>query len=183
MFRTIKLKLPYDRSLIETVRQFKEDTKMVLDYSFENKTFNKDGINKGTYRTVRERISTLSFTLVKTTMGQSSEALKTTNLKKKINKKSITIRYVNGIKFYPDSHRISLTTVHGRLFYPVQLYPLIDKYRGEYTNAQLVIDEKGKRIFIIVQVKISDKEVMKKEEVKVFGIYRGIKNMGVLSNN
>ncbi len=41
MFRTIKLKLPYDRSLIETAKQFREATQIVLDYGFENKTFNK----------------------------------------------------------------------------------------------------------------------------------------------
>ncbi|MGC8647079.1 MAG: RNA-guided endonuclease InsQ/TnpB family protein, partial [Thermoplasmata archaeon] len=35
----------------------------------------------------------------------------------------------------------------------------------------------------MVQVKISVKDVMKKEEVKVLGIDRGIKNIAVLSNN
>ncbi|MGC9176793.1 MAG: RNA-guided endonuclease InsQ/TnpB family protein, partial [Thermoplasmata archaeon] len=35
----------------------------------------------------------------------------------------------------------------------------------------------------MVQVKIPDREVMKKEGVKVLGIDRGIKNMAVLSNN
>ncbi|MGC9138138.1 MAG: RNA-guided endonuclease TnpB family protein, partial [Thermoplasmata archaeon] len=73
--------------------------------------------------------------------------------------------------------------MYGRLVYPLAHSPLIEKYRGEYTNAQLVIDEKGKRIFIMVQVKIPDKGVMKKEDVKVLGIDRGIKNIAVLSNN
>jgi len=61
--------------------------------------------------------------------------------------------------------------------------PLINKYRGEYTNAQLVIDEKSKRIFIMVQVNIKDKEVIKKEDAKVLGIDIGIKNIAILSNN
>ena len=52
MFRTIKLKLPYDRTLIETAKQFKEAAQIVLDYGFENKTFNKNKLNKGTYRSV-----------------------------------------------------------------------------------------------------------------------------------
>ena len=37
MFRTIKLKLPYDRTLIETAKQFKEATQIVLNYGFEKK--------------------------------------------------------------------------------------------------------------------------------------------------
>jgi len=184
MFRTIKLKLPYDRALIETAKQFKEATQTVLDYGFENKTFNKNKLNKGTYKVVRERIPTLPSALVQTARDTASEALKATELKEKIKRKSLTIRYDNRtFKFYPDSHTISLTTVQGRLVYPVAHSPLIGKYKGKYTNAQLVIDEKGNRIFIMVQVKLPDKEVMKKEDVKILGIDRGIKNIAVLSNN
>ncbi|MGC9138886.1 MAG: transposase, partial [Thermoplasmata archaeon] len=133
---------------------------------------------------MRESIPTLPSALVQTVRDTASEALKATKLEKKIKRKSLTIRYYNRtFKFYPDSHRISLTTVQGRMMYPVAHSPLIEKYRGEYTNAQLVIDEKGKRIFIMVQVKMPDKEVMKKEDVRVLGIDRGIKNIAVLSNN
>ena len=184
MFRTIKLKLPYDRILIETAKQFKEAAQIVLDYGFENKTFNKNKLNKGTYRSVRERIPTLPSALIQTARDTASEALKATELKKKIKRKSLTIRYDNRtFKFYPDSHTVSLTTVKGRLVYPVAHSPLIDKYKGEYTNAQLVIDEKRNRIFIMVQVNVPDKEVVKKEDVKVLGIDRGVKNIAVLSNN
>ncbi len=45
MFRTIKLKLPYDRSLLETGRQFREACQMVLDYGFAEKTYNKNKLN------------------------------------------------------------------------------------------------------------------------------------------
>ena len=184
MFRTIKLKLPYDRTLIETAKQFRGATQIVLDYGFENKVFNKNKLNKGTYKTVRETIPTLPSALVQTARDMASEALKATELKEKIKRKSLTIRYDNRtFKFYPDSHTISLTTVHGRLVYPVAHSPLIDKYRGQYTNAQLVIDEKKNRIFIMVQVNLPDKEVMKKEDVKVLGIDRGVKNIAVLSDN
>jgi len=184
MFRTIKLKLPYDRTLIETAKQFKEATQIVLNYGFENKTFNKNKLNKGTYKVVRETIPTLPSALVQTARDMASEALKATEFKKKIKRKSLTIRYDNRtFKFHPDSHAISLTTVQGRLVYPVAHSPLIDKYRGQYTNAQLVIDEKKNRIFIMVQVNLPDKEVMKKEDVKVLGIDRGVKNIAVLSDN
>jgi IS605 OrfB family transposase len=184
MFRTIKLKLPYDKPILETAKQFKEAVQMVLDYGYENKTFNKNKLNKGTYRMVREKIPALPSALVQTARDTASEVLKATNLEKKIKRKSLSIRYDNRtFKFYPDTHTVSLTTVHGRLVYPVAHSPLIDKYRGEYTNAQVVIDEKRTKIFIMIQVKIPDKEVVKKEEVKVLGIDRGIKNIAVLSNN
>ncbi|MGC9122458.1 MAG: hypothetical protein ACP5IB_00045 [Thermoplasmata archaeon] len=101
MFRTIKLTLSYDRSLIEKAKQFRKAVQIVLDYGFENKTFNKNGFNKGTYRTVRERIPTLPSALVQTATDNASEALKATEIEKKINKKAITIRYDNRtFKFY-----------------------------------------------------------------------------------
>jgi len=110
--------------------------------------------------------------------------LKSTKLEKEIRRKSLTIRYDNRtFKFYPDSHTISLTTAQGRLTYPVAHSPLIDRYRGEYTNAQLTIDGRGKRIFIMVQVEMPDKEVVKKEDVKAVGIDSGIRNIATLSNN
>jgi putative transposase len=184
MFRTIKLKLPYNKPLIETAKQFKEATQIVLDYGFENGTFNKNKLNKGTYQIVREKIPALPSALVQTARDTASEVLKATNLEKRIEKKSLTIRYDNRtFKFYPDSRTVSLTTVHGRLTYPVAYSPLIDKYRGEYTNAQLVVDEKRNKMFIMIQVKMQDKEAEKKDEVKVLGIDRGIKNIAVLSNN
>ncbi len=184
MFRTIKLKLPYDRTIIETAKQFREACQIVSNFGFSEKTFNKNKLNKGTYREVRERIPTLPSALVQTARDQASEALKQAKLKKGIHRKSLTIRYdQRTFKFYPDSHTISLTTVAGRLVFPVAHSPLIDKYRGEYTNAQLTIDRKHQKIFIMVQVRFRDKEVEKKVEVGVTGIDRGIKNIAVLSNN
>jgi len=49
----------------------------------------------------------------------------------------------------------------------VSHFPLIDKYSGEYTNAQLLVDERGKRIFMMIQVKLQDKEVVKKNKTQM----------------
>ncbi|MHB8371428.1 MAG: RNA-guided endonuclease TnpB family protein, partial [Thermoplasmataceae archaeon] len=76
--------------------------------------------------------------MVQTARDTASESLKQTKLKKKIHRKSLTIRYDRRtFKFYPDSYTISLTTVNGRLVFPIAHSPLIDKYKGEYTNAQV----------------------------------------------
>jgi len=184
MFRTIKLKLPYDKSLFETGMQFRKACQIVLDYGVSAKTFNKNKLNRATYKDVRRAIPTLPSALVQTARDTASEVLKQTKLEKKINKKSLTIRYDRRtFKFYPDSHTISLTTVQGRLVFPIAHSPLIEKYRGEYTNAQVCIDTKHRKMFVRVQVELLDKEVETKKDVKVLGIDRGIKNISVLSNN
>ncbi len=183
MFRTIKLKLPYDQSLLQTGIQFREACQMVLDYGFEKKTHNKNKLNRGTYKQVREAIPTLPSALVQTARDVASEALKQTKLSKPIRRSSYTIRYDNRtFKFYPDSLTASLTTVKGRLVFPVANSPLIEKYKGRYTNAQLTIKER--KMFLLIQVQIADSgEAEKKRDVKVVGIDRGIKNIAVLSNN
>ena len=186
MFRTIKLKIPYDSSLIETGRQFREACQMVLDYGFAEKTYNKNKLNRATYEDVRKMIPTLPSALVQTARDTASEALKQTKLEKEIRRKSLTIRYDGRtFKFYPDSHTISLTTVSGRLVFPVAHSPLIEKYRGEYANAQVFVDVKHRKMSAMIQVKLPDKEVEKKVdgEVRVIGIDRGIKNIAVLSNS
>ena len=88
MFRTIKLKLPYDPSILETGRQFREACQMVLDYGFSAHTFNKNKLNRATYEDVRRRISTLSSALVQTARDTTSEALKQSKLMKRIYRKS-----------------------------------------------------------------------------------------------
>ncbi len=186
MFRTIKLKLPYDKSLLETGERFREACQMALDYGFSARTFNKNKLNRATYEDVRKAIPTLPSALVQTARDTASESLKQTKLEKKIHRKSLTIRYDRRtFRFYPDSHTISLTTVSGRLVFPVALSPLIEKYRGEYTNAQVFIDTKHRKMSVMIQVELQDKEVEKKvyNNIKVMGVDRGIRNMAVLSNN
>lgn len=186
MFRTIKLKLPYDHSLLETGRQFMEACQIVLDYGFSAKTYNKNNLNRATYSEIREKIPTLPSALVQTARDTASESLKQTKLKTKIGRKSLTIRYdCRTFKFYPDSLVISLTTVNGRLSFPVKHSPLIDKYKGEYTNAQLLINQRHKEMYMLIRVEMPDKEVKRKTgtDIEVVGIDRGIKNIVVLSNN
>ena len=180
------MKLPYDPSLLETGRQFREACQMVLDYGFSAKTFNKNKLNRATYEDVRKKMPTLPSALVQTARDAASESLKQTDLEKEIRRKSLTIRYDRRtFRFYPDTHTISLTTVHGRLVFPIADSPLIEKYRGEYTNAQVFIDTGHRKLSVMVQVELPDREVERKAngEVKVIGIDRGMKNIAVLLNN
>ena len=187
MFRTIKLKLPYDPSLLETGKQFKEACQMVLNYGFSQKTYNKNKLNRGTYRNVREKIPTLPSALVQTARDTASESLKQTKLEMKIRRKSRTIRYDRRtFRFYPDSRTVSLTTIKGRLVFPVADSPLINKYRGEYTNAQVVFNTRDREIFVMIQVEVNketEKKRGKQTDIRVLGIDRGINNIAVLSNN
>lgn len=95
-----------------------------MDYGFENKTFNKYEPNIRYIRNDRGKNTCAAFCFCSDGKDTASEILKSTKFGEKIKKKSMTIRYDNRtFKFYPDSPTISLTTVQGRLVYPVAHSP------------------------------------------------------------
>jgi len=179
MFRTVKVKLPFESALVQTAIAFNRACQIVLDYGSEHETFNKDKLNKATYRQVREAIPNLPSALVQTARDEASEMLLRTSFAR-ITKKRLSVRYDNRcFKFYPDSDYVSLTTVHGRLNFPFKHYAYLDTWKGEYTNAQLII--RKNKAFLNVQVKLPC--VPLNVTGKVLGVDRGILNVAVCSDN
>jgi len=181
VFRTIKVTLPYDNALTQTASIFNRACQIVLDYGSQAKTYNKNKLNRETYREVRAAVPNLPSALVQTARDEASEMLKRNHFAKTV-KKRLSVRYDNRtFKFYPDIRRVSLTTVFGRLNFSFKHYPYLNHWKGEYTNAQLFI--RGKKIFFNVQVKIPDRVFENHELPKVLGIDRGIRNVVACSDN
>ena len=179
MFRTVKVKLPFEASLVQTAVAFNRACQLVLDYGSMYKTFNKSKLNKATYRQAREAVPNLPSALVQTARDEASEMLLCTDFAK-VTKKRLSVRYDNRcFKFYPESNYVSLTTVLGRLNFRFKHYDYLDTWRGKYTNAQLVI--RKNKAFLNVQVKMPDVE--KRVMGKVLGVDRGILNIAVCSDN
>jgi len=184
MFRTIELKLPYENELVERAKQFKDASQMFPDYGFKSKMLNKNKLKKGIYRTESKKVPTLPSAFVLTVRDKTSEMLKLTKIQKGIKKKSLSMIYdKRTFKSYSDSNAMSLSTVQGIPGYPIAHSTTIDKSRGEYTNAQAITDGKGERIFVMVQVEIPDREVMRKEDMKIVGMSIGMRNITAVSNN
>jgi len=178
MFRTVKVALPFDQALVQTAFAFNKACQTVLDYGSKHKVYNKSVLNKATYQQVRKEVPNLPSALVQTARDEASEMLLRTDFAKII-KKRLSVRYdKRTFKFYPDSNHASLTTVHGRLNFPFKHYSYLDSWRGEYTNAQLIIRKNS--VFLNVQVEVPDVE--KKATGKVLGIDRGILNIAVCSD-
>ena len=179
MFRTVKVKLPFEQSLYQTAVAFNKACQTVLDYGSTHKTHNKDKLNKATYKQVRTAIPNLPSALVQTARDEASEMLKR-NSYATIAKKRLSVRYDNRcFKFYPETDKVSLTTVHGRLVFAFKHFNYLDTWKGQYTNAQLVI--RKREVFLNVQVNIPD--VKPVVTGKVLGIDRGILNVAVCSDN
>jgi putative transposase len=183
MLRTIKVALPLDTALVETALAFNEASRIVLNYGSQHGTFNKNALNKATYRQVLVALPNLPSALVQTARDEASEILRRTRCAP-ATKKRLSVRYdKRTFKFYPDSNRVSLTSIHGRLSFPFKHYAYMDTWigKGKYTNAQLLI--RRNRVFLNIQVRISDPEKESRVAGKVLGVDRGVRNVAVCSDN
>lgn len=183
MFRTIEVKLAGDTgSLLKTAVLYTQACQIALDYGFKNKTYDKNRIDEGTYKTIREQMPQLPSGLVQCARDQAPDMLKREKCKRLSTKKRLQARYdKRTFKFYPDSGYVSLSTVMRRLSFPVRIYDYCKQYlSGEHTNAQLVI-RKG-RVLLNIQCKLPDvKQVVTGN--KVLGVDRGILNIVACSDN
>jgi IS605 OrfB family transposase len=179
MLRTIKVALPFDAALGQTALSFNEACQVVLNYGSEHRTCNKNALNRATYRQVRLALPSLPSALVQTARDEGSEMLKRTGCAATV-KKRLSVRYdKRTFKFYPDQSRVSLTTVRGRLSFPFKHYAYLDTWRGEYTNAQLLI--RRNKVFLNIQVQIPKED--QRVTGSVLGIDRGVLNIAVCSDN
>jgi predicted transposase len=66
MFRTVKVALPLDTALVQTALAFNEACQTVLNYGSQQRTFNKNILNKATYHEIRGSVPILPSALVQT---------------------------------------------------------------------------------------------------------------------
>lgn len=123
MFRTIKLKLAGDiEPLVRTATLYTQACQLALDYGFKNKTHNKNKINAGTYTRIREKMPQLPSGLVQCARDQASEMLKREGCGRLSTKKRLQMSYdKRTFKFFPDGEYVSLSTVMGRMNFPVRI--------------------------------------------------------------
>jgi putative transposase len=184
LFRTTKVKLVNSEIdiLFGTAILYRRACQITLDFGFRNKTYNKNKLNTGTYRLIREQMSELPSALVQCARDQASEMLKRERCERLPTKKKLQIRYdKRTFKFFPESGHVSLSTAIGRLNFAVRIYDHAKRYLGgEYTSAQLIIVKDN--VFLNIQCKLADmpQSLTKK---RVLGIDRGILNIVTCDDN
>lgn len=155
-----------------------------MDYGFKNKTYNKNKINAGTYRRVREQLPLLPSSLVQCARDQAAEMLKRERCRVLSTKKQLQVRYDRRtFRVYPEHNCVSSSTAAGRLNFSVNVHDYCKQYlTGTYTNAQLMI--KDGKAFLNIQYRLPDVPfVVNVGSAKVLGIDRGIMNIVTCSDN
>jgi putative transposase len=186
-FTTAIIKIGKFQELEYTVKTFNQICQHIIDYGWQQKTWNKNKLHYGTYKILREQYPKFSSAMVQTARDQASEILKRTLKSKKKLSKPIKQKY-SGIRYDKrclsimfDKNIISINTTFGRIKLPFKLAKYYEQYRDWiFTNAQL-IRRKDKNYYINIQM--YQELPKKKEEIKVLGIDLGIKKVAVTSDN
>jgi putative transposase len=186
-FTTLIIKIGKFQELEYTVKTFNQICQHIIDYGWQQKTWNKNKLHYGTYKILREQYPKFSSAMVQTARDQASEILKRTLKSKKKLSKPIKQKY-SGIRYDKrclsimfDKNIISINTTFGRIKLPFKLAKYYEQYRDWiFTNAQL-IRRKDKNYYINIQM--YQELPKKKEEIKVLGIDLGIKKVAVTSDN
>lgn len=187
LFSTITIKLGKYQEFESTMKTYNNICQEIIDYGWDNQTYNKNKLHYGTYKNIREKYPKFSSGMVQTARDNASEILKRTmKSKKKLNKplKQLFsgIRYdKRSLSVMFDKNIISINTMFGRLKLPFKLADYYKKYSDwKYSNAQLK-RRKDKNYYLMLQVQ---KDIPKKSnECDVLGVDLGIKKIAVTSDN
>ncbi len=180
--RTVIIKLGVVKELESTMSTFNKTCQEIINFGYENHTFNKNKLHKRTYNLLRKKYPRIQSSLLQTSRDQASDMLKKLKLKQKPIKKEFSgIRFdKRNLSIMFDKGIISISTLFGRQKIPFIMANYFKKYsEWKYSNAQLV--KKRQNYFLHLQM-LNDK-IPKVEGFETLDIDSGIKNIVTLSNN
>jgi len=182
---TIKIKLPYKKELIETMKQYSYSANKVIDFGWNIQTDDKRELHDLTYYKIRKETQ-LPSQLVCSSRDKAVEVIKSvfkSKGNKPVAKKLMTIRYdARSFSFKSDrtSYYVSLSTIKGRIKIPVEIPEYYWKYLDwRVRSADLVYDRK-KRLFL--HVVFSRELPISTPSKNTLGIDLGVNNIAVTSN-
>ena len=147
---TIKLKIPYKKELLETMKQYSQSAQYALDIGWDNGIYFKKEIHHLTYYPIRETLG-LPAQLVCSSRDKACESLKALRKTKKPTKprfkEFLTIRY-DARSFTFKKNFVTLASVEGRAKINIEIPEYYKQYLSwKPRSADLVFDRK-KRLFL-----------------------------------
>jgi len=184
---TIKLKLPLNEVLLETIRQYSKSARHVVNAGYNTPVGkSKIKLHNTTYREVRKQLPQLPAQLVISSRDKAYEMLKSVRARKGMRKKAskpqvsdyLPVRYdARSFSFKPDM--VSLTSVGGRLKIPIQVPEYFERYLDWTVRTADLIYRKGN---LFLNVVVSRDINIDCSTGKTIGVDVGINNLAVTSD-
>ena len=175
---TIKVKIPFNENLLETMRQYSVSAQEVIDYGYNLHTSNKRELHDLTYYSIRKHTQLPSQLVI------SSRDVACTILKKyktkPIVKKYMTMRYDHR-SFSIKNNVVSLSSTKGRIKIPIIIPKYFNKYKDYEVRCANLFIRKNKMFLNIVVAKEVDTSNNFCGNGKIVGVDFGINNIAVTS--
>lgn len=187
MQRTIKIKLVNNNDLIETIRIFSKARQYVNDIGFKKKIFNKNKLNKLTYKKIKKLYPTLPTGLIQTARDVASESIKKEKCKRPIKVKEFSSVRLDkrNLRVNLEHKLISVSSINGRKKITFQTHKLVEKYKDWKPIAGMLC-YKQKQLYLNLVVEKDNPQINLGSiqiEKDILGIDRGVNNILVCSNN
>jgi len=187
MQRTVKIKLIKDNDLIETIRIFSKARQYVNDIGYKKKIYNKNKLNKLTYKKIKKLYPDLPTGLIQTARDVASESIKREKGKRPIQVKEFSSMRLDkrNLRVNLEHKLISISSINGRKKITFQPHPLVEKYTGWKPVAGMLC-YKQKQLYLNLVVEKENPHLNLggiQIEKDLLGIDRGVNNILVCSNN
>lgn len=150
---TIKIKIPFNQTLLETMEQYSKSAQMVADIGYGQSISNKRILHDATYKIARELLD-LPAQLVCSSRDKACETLKSVfknQGSKPVFKQFLPIRY-DARSFSFKENKVSLCSINGRIKIPIKIANYYKQYLDwDVNSADLIYDSKH-RMFLHVVV-------------------------------
>ncbi len=179
--RTIKLNMPMNEEIIETIEQYNTISNLHIQKCFELRTNSKKKLHNALYRQVRNDFPNFPSALIQCARDNATEMLKGNRYRKKTLKKPLsTIHFdLRTSKVFLGSGEVQLTLVGGRRKFRVAVPNYFQKYiNWKVKVVQVGINRKHYKVHVVVE----NGEIAPSKNRKVLGIDLGLKNFAVCSD-
>jgi putative transposase len=185
LIRSVKIKIPNELKLIETIQVYAKVCQHVCDVGFSHKTYKVKELRKLTYREIRDKNPNYTSTLVQNAIDSASEMLERTKFKKKIRVTPYSSMRLDkrNLRVQLEYNYASISSVKGRVRLRFEPTPMLSKYKNWKPIAG-TLSYNRKQLYLNLALKNDRVSLQKhKLEDEVLGIDRGINNILVCSNN
>ena len=180
---TMKIKLPFNKNLLDTMKQYSKSAQMVADLGFGQSISNKRTLHDATYRTIRELLD-LPAQLVCSSRDKACEALKSVFRKQSSKpefKQFLAIRY-DTRSFSFKKSEVSLCSINGRIKIPINIPEYYKQYLDwDVGSADLIYDCKHRMFLHVVVSRDVDVDSVFCGNRKTVGVDVGVNPIAVTS--
>lgn len=179
---TMKLKIPFNQTLLDTMEQYSKSAQIVADVGFEQRISNKRVLHDATYKVVRDLLQ-LPAQLVCSSRDKACEVLKSVFRKhgsKPNFKQFLAVRYDARSCSFKESE-VSLCSVEGRIKISINIPEYYRQYLDwDVDSADLIFDHKH-RMFLHITVSKNIHADSFCSNSKIVGVDVGIDPIAVTS--